>query len=148
MKPTFEEFRLPYPRAAASVDIAMKMLLRTVASLLAALPIASDAQTDVAEIAPIVVTGTFELRRSPPAVDAFTKYLEKQIEAQREQEEAIARSPIWNARFWSLVPLRLESSTNLNEFFVPNYSTIAYRQDIRKIDDFRKHSLFSSQSEK
>ena len=130
------------------VDIAMKMLLRTVAILLAALPIASDAQTDVVEIAPIVVTGTFELRRSPPAVDAFTKYLEKQIEAQREHEEAIARSPIWNARFWSLVPVRLESSTNLNEFFVPNYSTIAYRQDIRKIDDFRKHSLFSSQSEK
>ena len=126
----------------------MKMLPRTVAILLAVLPIASDAQTDVVEIAPIVVTGTFELRRSPPAVDAFTRYLEKRIEAQREQEEAIARSPIWNARFWSLVPLRLESSTNLNEFFVPNYSTIAYREDTRKIDDFRKHSLFSSQSEK
>ena len=130
------------------VNIAMKMLLRTVAILLAVLPIASDAQTDVAEIAPIVVTGTFELRRSPPAVDSFSKYLEKQVEAQREQEEAIARAPIWNARFWNFVPVRLESSTNLNEFFVPNYSTIAYRQDTRKIDDFRKHSLFSSLSEK
>lgn len=130
------------------VNIAMKLVLRTVASLLAVLPIASDAQTDVAEIAPIVVTGTFELRRSPPAVDSFTRYLEKQIEAQREQEEATARAPIWNARFWSLIPVRLESSTNLNEFFVPNYSTISYRQDTRKIDDFRKHSLFSSQSEK
>ena len=130
------------------VDIAMKMLLRMVAILLAVLPIESDAQTDVVEIAPIVVTGTFELRRSPPAVDSFSRYLEKQSEAQREREEAIARAPLWNARFWSFVPLRLESSTNLTEFFVPNYSTIAYRQDIRKIDDFRKHSLFSSQSEK
>ncbi|HZJ39262.1 MAG TPA: hypothetical protein VFD18_08820 [Chthoniobacterales bacterium] len=126
----------------------MKMVLRTVASLLAVLPIASDAQTDVVEIAPIVVTGTFELRPSPPAVDSFSRYFEKQIQAQREQQEAIARAPLWNARFWSFVPVRLESSTNLNEFFVPNYSSIAYRQDTQKIDDLRKHSLFSSPSEK
>ena len=73
------------------VDIAMKMLLRTVAILLAALPIASDAQTDVVEIAPIVVTGTFELRRSPPAVDAFTSYLERQKHSGNRRKQSHAR---------------------------------------------------------
>src|SRR5262245_1210144 len=100
--------------ATAMSNIAMKMLARTIATLLAILPIATDAQTDVVEIEPIVVTGTFELRRSPPAVESFSKHLEKQIDTKQEQQEAIARSPIWNAQFWSLFPIRLESSTNFN----------------------------------
>jgi hypothetical protein len=101
---------------------------------------------EVVEIAPIVVTGTFELPRAPTAADSFTKYLEKQIETKRAAQEAIARSPIWNARFWSFIPIRLESSTSLDQSFVPNYSTPEYREAAREIDDFRLHSLFDQQS--
>jgi hypothetical protein len=104
------------------------------------------AQEQVVEIAPIVVTGTFELRRAPTAGDSFTRYLEQQIETQRVKQEAIAGSPIWNARFWSFIPIRLESSTDSHQFFIPSYSTPEYREAARRIDDFRVHSLFDQES--
>jgi hypothetical protein len=104
------------------------------------------AQDQAVEIAPIVVTGTFELRRAPTPVDSFTRYLEQQIETKRAEQEAIAGSPIWNARFWSFIPIRLESSMNSYQFFVPNYSTLEYREAARRIDDFRLHSLFDQPS--
>ena len=107
---------------------------------------ALHAEEQVVEIAPIVVTGTFELRRAPTAGDSFTRYLEQQIETKRAREEAIAGSPIWNARFWSFIPIRLESSTGLQQLLVPNYSTPEYREAARRIDDFRLHSLFDQQS--
>ena len=97
---------------------------------------------ETVEIAPIVVTGTFELRRAPTAADSFTLYLERQIETKRAEEEAIARSPIWNARLWSFIPIRLESSINVNQFFVPNYLTPEYREAAPAIDDLSHHSLF------
>jgi hypothetical protein len=104
------------------------------------------AQDQVVEIDPIVVTGSFELRRAPAAVDSFTRYLEQQSETKRAEQEALARSPIWNARFWSLIPIRLESSIDSHQFFVPIYSTPEYREAARRIDDFRLHSLFDQQS--
>jgi hypothetical protein len=107
---------------------------------------ALHAQDQVVEIAPIVVTGTFELRRAPTAVDSFTRYLEQQLETKRAEQEAIARSPIWNARFWSFIPIRLESSTDSHQFFIPSYSTPEYREAARRMDDFRLHSIFDQQS--
>ena len=107
---------------------------------------ALHAEEQVVEIAPIVVTGTFELRRAPTAGDSFTRYLEQQIETRRAKEEAIAGSPIWNARFWSFIPIRLESSTGSQQLLIPNYSMPEYREAARRIDDFRLHSLFDPQS--
>ena len=58
----------------------------------------------------MIVTGTFELQRGPSIAEAFARHLEKEIEARRAAEEAIARSPLFNARFWSYIPqFRLES---------------------------------------
>ena len=122
----------------------VKILSTLLAMALAAT--ALRAQEQVAEIAPIVVTGTFELRRAPTAGDSFTKYLEQQIETKRAKQEAMAGSPIWNARFWSFIPVRLESSTESHQFFIPSYCTPEYREAARRIDDFRLHSLFDQQS--
>lgn len=102
-----------------------------------------QAQDQVVEIAPIVVTGTFELRREAPAVDAFTKYLERQIETKRAEQEAIGQSPIWHARFWSFLP-RLESSSNFGQFFTPHYLKPEYREAAQQIEYFRVHSLFDT----
>jgi hypothetical protein len=94
---------------------------------------------------PIVVTGTFELRQGPSITDLFTQHLQKQIEAKRAQEEAIARSPLFNARFWSYIPLRLESSsTDSSLFFTPTYLTSGYRDAERALQESRKQSLFES----
>ena len=122
----------------------MKILPTLLAIALAAT--ALRAQDQVVEIASIVVKGTFELRRAPTAVDSFTRYLEQQIETKRAEQEAIARSPIWNARFWSFIPIRLESSIDSHQFFIPSYSTPEYREAARRMDDFRLHSIFDQQS--
>ena len=105
-----------------------------------------QAQDQVVEIAPIVVTDTFELRQEPPAVDAFTKHLERQIETKRAEQEAIAESPLWHARFWSFIPIRLESSIDFRQFLTPHYLKPEYREAARAIEYFRVHSLFDTQS--
>ena len=102
-----------------------------------------QAQDQAVEIAPIVVTGTFELRREAPTVDAFTKHLERQIETKRAEQEAIGQSPIWHARFWSFLP-RLELSSDSRQFLTPHYLTPAYREAARPIEDFRRNSLFDA----
>ena len=102
-----------------------------------------QAQDQVVEIAPIVVTGTFELRREAPTIDDFTKHLERQIETKRAEYEAIGQSPIWHARFWSFLP-QLESSSNFGQFFTPHYLKSEYREAARPIEYFRVHSLFDS----
>jgi|GEM_PF-1414828 len=102
-----------------------------------------QAQDQVVEIAPIVVTGTFELRREPPTVDSFTKHLERQIETKRAEHEAIGQSSIWHARFWSFLP-RLESSSALRHSPNPHYLTPEYREAARPIEYFRVHSLFDT----
>ncbi len=119
----------------------MKMLSAALPVLLLALNSAYS-QDKPTEISPIVVTGTFDLRRTPSPAESFAIYLEKQIEARRATQEAIQRSPIWNAPFWSFVPIRLQSSADLQQFFVPNYSTADYREAARKIDDLSAHSIF------
>jgi hypothetical protein len=94
---------------------------------------------------PIVVTGTFELRQGPSITDLFTQHLQKQIEAKRALEEATARSPIFNARFWSYIPMRLESSSSdSSQFFTPSYLTTDYRNAERALQESRKQSLFDA----
>jgi hypothetical protein len=96
-----------------------------------------------AELPPIVVTGTFELRQGPSITDLFTQYLTRQMEAKRAADEMMARSPLYYARFWSYIPMRLESSsTDSSPFLTPSYLTPDYRNAERALEDSRKHSLF------
>jgi len=94
---------------------------------------------------PIVVTGTFELRQGPSVTDLFTQHLQRQIEAKRVLEEAVARSPIFNMRFWSYIPMRLESSSSDSSlFFTPSYLTTDYRNAERALQESRKQSVFDA----
>ncbi len=96
-----------------------------------------------AELPPRIVTGTFELQRGPSIVDAFARHLENEIQARRAAEEVAARSPIFSARLWSYIPLRLEScSSDSSQFFTPSYLTADYRNSARVLEESRKHSLF------
>jgi hypothetical protein len=92
---------------------------------------------------PLVVTGTFELRQGPSTIDLFTQHLQRQMEAKRALEEATARSLIFNAKFWSYIPMRLESSSSdSSQFFTPSYLTPDYRNAERALQESRKQSLF------
>lgn len=95
-----------------------------------------------AELEPIVVTGTFELRPGPSVMDLFTSHLLKQIETKRTMEEAVARAPWFNARFWNYLPPLQSSSTDSYQFFTPSYLTSDYRNTARALEESRKQSLF------
>ena len=103
------------------------------------------AQETTVDLPGVVVTGSFELRRTPSAADSFVKYLDKQIDSKRAVDEAVARAPFWNARFWSYIPMRLESSsTDSAHFFTPSYLTLDYRNAARALEESRQQSLFET----
>jgi hypothetical protein len=119
--------------------------LRRVKILLVAAFLALGAaalQAQEAELEPIVVTGTFELRPGPSVIDLFTSHLLKQMETRRTVEEAIARAPWFNAPFWKYLPQIQSSSTDSFQFFTPSYLTSDYRNTERALQESRKQSLF------
>jgi len=72
------------------------------------------------------------------------RFFEKQVAAKKAEQDALA-SPFWNARFWSLIPIRLESSMDAmdpSRFSIPNYATIEYREAARYMNELNKHSIF------
>jgi len=95
-----------------------------------------------AELEPIVVTGTFELRPGPSIMDRFTEHLLKQMETKRTVEEAVARAPWFNAQFWRYLPQMQSSSTDSSHFFTPSYLTSDYRNTARVLEESRKQSVF------
>jgi hypothetical protein len=98
-----------------------------------------------AEVPPIVVTGTFELRQAPSVIAVFARHLEKQIETKRTAEETNAKSPLFNARLWSYIPMRLENcSSDSSQFFTPNYLTSDYRNSARLLERSRNQSIFDA----
>ena len=98
-----------------------------------------------AELPPIVVTGTFEPRQAPSVIDLFARHLEKQIERKRVAEETVAKSPLFNAKFWSYIPMRLENCSNDSTlFFTPSYLASDYRNTARLLEESRKQSLFNA----
>jgi hypothetical protein len=60
----------------------------------------SGARAQEVTLPPMVVTGTF-LRQGPSTIDLFTQHLQGQMEAKRALDEATARAPLFNAKFWS-----------------------------------------------
>lgn len=103
---------------------------------------AATLRAQEAELAPIVVTGTFELRPGPSIMDRFTEHLLKQMETKRTVEEAVARAPWFNASFWKYLPQLQSSSTDSYQFFTPSYLTSDYRNTARVLEESRKRSLF------
>jgi hypothetical protein len=97
-----------------------------------------------AELEPIVVTGTFELRPGASILDRFTEHLLKQMETKRTLEEAVARAPWFNAPFWKYLPPLQSSSIDSFQFFTPSYLTSDYRNTERALQESRKQSLFDA----
>jgi hypothetical protein len=97
-----------------------------------------------AELAPIVVTGTFELQRHPSVTDLFTLHLLKQVETKRALDEAMARSPWYYSRFWNYFPMRLESSSiDPAQFLKPGYLKSEYQHSEDALRKSEKQSLFA-----
>jgi hypothetical protein len=114
-----------------------------VAAIWVAFVAAQSLPAQEAEVAPIVVTGTFELRQGPSVTDQFTKYLLKQTEMKREIEEIQARSPWYYSRVWNYFPMRLESSsTDPALFFKPGYLNLDYQHSDEMLRKSEKQSLF------
>jgi len=111
-----------------------------VAAFLALGTMTSPAQE--AELEPIVVEGTFELRSGPSIVDRFTQHLLKQMETKQTVEEMVARAPWFNAPFWKYLPPLQSSSTDSFQFFTPSYLTSGYRNTARTLEESRKQSIF------
>ena len=118
----------------------MKTLLA--AAVLALSPLAAHAQE--VTLPPMIVTGTFELRQGPSITDLFTLHLQRQMEAKRTLEEATARAPLFNAKFWSYLPQLQNSQSDSSQFFTPSYLTTDYRNAERALQESRKQSLFDS----
>jgi len=95
-----------------------------------------------AELEPIVVTGTFELRPGPSILDRFTQHLLNQMETKRTVEEMVARAPWLNAPFWKYLPQIQSSSTDSFQFFTPSYLSSDYRNTARALEESRKQSIF------
>jgi hypothetical protein len=102
----------------------------------------SAAHAQEVTLPPIVVTGTFELRQGPSITDLFTQHLLRQAEAKRALEEAAARAPLFNAKFWSYLPQLQNSQIDSSQFFAPSYLTTDYRNAERALQESRKQSLF------
>lgn len=103
---------------------------------------AATLRAQEAELAPIVVTGTFELRPGPSIVDRFTEHLLKQGETKRIADEAVARAPWFDAQFWKYLPQLQSSSTDSSHFLTPSYLTSGFRNTARTLEESRKQSLF------
>ena len=108
-----------------------------------ALGLATISMAQEAELAPIVVTGTFELAPRPSVTDLFTQHLLKQFETHRTLEEAVSRAPWYYSRIWDYAPMRLESSfDDSSKFFTPRYLTTEYQQLDQELRKSEKQSLF------
>lgn len=114
-----------------------------IAAIWVAFAAAQSLPAQEAEVAPIVVTGTFELRQGPSVTDLFTRHLLKQIETKREIEEIQARLPWYYSRLWNYLPMRFESSsTDPALFFMPRYLDLDNQHAEEMLRKSEKQSLF------
>ena len=96
-----------------------------------------------AALAPIVVTGTFELRQGPSVTDLFTRRLLKQTDEKRAIDEIQARAPWYYSRLWNYFPMRLESSSSDPAlFFMPQYLTLDNQHGDEMLRKSGKQSIF------
>lgn len=96
----------------------------------------------VAELTPIVIQGTFELSLRPTATELALKAVERLMVEKQTHDDAIARSPFWNARFWSEIPFTFGLS-DPKDFALPSYSTANYRGGEAQVRFSEKQTLFN-----
>jgi len=118
--------------------LGMKVFL----AALVALGAAAVGRAQEAELAPIVVTGTFELAPRPSVTDLFTQHLLKQVETHRALEEAVSRSPWYYSPIWKYLPRIESSSLDPAQFFKPQYLSLENQQLDQALRKSEKQSLF------
>jgi hypothetical protein len=97
----------------------------------------------VAELDPMVISGSFELQKRPVIIDLVIKDLELQFDQKRKAAEEVARAPFWNTRLWQYIPIRLGPSDD-EQFFTPSYLTLANQDSVRALEFSKGHPLFDS----
>ena len=97
----------------------------------------------VAELAPMVISASFELQKRPLIIDLVIKDVERQFDQKQKAAEEVARAPFWNARLWQYIPIRLGPSDD-EQFFTPSYLTLANQDSVRALEFSKKHDLFNS----
>jgi hypothetical protein len=97
----------------------------------------------VAELDPMVISGSFELQKRPVIIDLVIKDLELQFDQKRKAAEEVARAPFWNARLWQYIPIRLGPGDD-EQFFTPSYLTLANQDSVRALEFSKRHPLFDS----
>jgi hypothetical protein len=125
-------------------------MVRAILFAVAFLPLLLRAQNSVpakpeavAELEPMVVSGSFELQRRPVIIDLVIKDLELQFDQKRKAAEEVSRAPFWNARLWQYIPIRLGPSDD-EQFFTPSYLTLANQDSARALEFSKRHALFDS----
>ena len=94
----------------------------------------------VAELAPLVVSDSFELDLARPGSERAVEAVEKIIREKEAKDEAHDRAGIFEARLWRYLPIRLGLSDE-REFFAPSYSSFAFRDAEVQLRASERHSL-------
>ena len=106
----------------------------------------------IAELAPMIVTGSFELQQRPADIGLVIKDLELQFAQKGKAVEEVSRSPLWNARNWKYLPVHLAptDSTGIrrnpieDHFFTPSYLILSNQNSMRAVDLYQKRDLFEA----
>ncbi len=116
----------------------------TAALLFLALAGLANAQPEgvVAELEPMVVSGTFQLQLVHPDSDPLVQAIGKEIVERAAQKEAHERAGVFEAKFWDYIPIKFGLVDEM-EFFAPSYSTSAYRKAEVQLRASEKNALIA-----
>lgn len=119
----------------------MRIIIALILLGIARLAHAQQSEATVAELTPIVVSGTFQLQLAHPESDHAVRAVEKAILQREAKEKARERSLLFDAKFWRYIPkLGLPEE---KEFIVPSYSTVAYRDAEMQLRSSERSALIA-----
>lgn len=103
---------------------------------------AQQNEEPVAELKPIIVSGTFRLQLAHPEADHAVLAIEREILEREAREKARAQSVLFDAKFWRYIPFKFGLSAE-QEFFTPSYSTVAYRDAEKQLRSSEREPLIA-----
>jgi hypothetical protein len=95
----------------------------------------------VAELAPLKVTGSFQLQIGGLGSDQTVKAVERALLDKAEKEKAESPSILFDAKFWKYIPISIGSSES-KEFSLPAYSSPEFRASELKLRRSEQRALF------
>ncbi len=104
--------------------------------------VAQQNEGTAVELAPIAVSGTFQLQLAHPDSDRAAQTIAKAILQKEATEKARPSSLLFDAKFWRYVPFKF-SLPGEQEFLAPSYSTAAYRNAEKQLRSAESNPLIS-----